>query len=45
MDQLVRFEVIRIGPVTITSTVVNTWIVMVFAVYSGVWLADAGRIP
>lgn len=29
MDSLVRFEVIRIGPVSITSTVVNTWIVMI----------------
>ena len=29
MDQLVRFDLIQIGPVTITSTVVNTWIVMV----------------
>lgn len=29
MDQLVRFDLIQLGPVTITSTVVNTWIVMV----------------
>lgn len=28
MEQLIRFEVFRIGPVSITSTVVNTWIVM-----------------
>lgn len=34
MEQLVRYEVIRVGPVVITSTVINTWIVM--AVLMGV---------
>lgn len=29
MDHLVRFDVLHIGPVTITSTVINTWIVMI----------------
>ncbi|MBO8142651.1 MAG: F0F1 ATP synthase subunit A [Firmicutes bacterium] len=29
MDHLVRFDVIHLGPITITSTVINTWIVMV----------------
>jgi len=41
MDQLVRFDLIQIGPVTITSTVVNTWIVMVL-LFLGVWLLTRG---
>lgn len=28
IDQLVRYEAFRIGPVVVTTTVVNTWIVM-----------------
>src|SRR5690625_5121834 len=41
MDQLVRFELVQIGPVTITSTVVNTWIVMAL-LSVGVWLLTRG---
>lgn len=43
MEQLVRFEVIRIGPVSITSTVVNTWIVMA-VLFAVVWLLTRGGI-
>lgn len=41
MDQLVRFDLIQLGPVTITSTVVNTWIVMVL-LFALVWLVTRG---
>src|SRR5690625_103879 len=41
MDQLVRFELVQIGPVTITSTVVNTWIVMALLIV-GVRLLTRG---
>lgn len=41
MDHLVRQDVIQLGPVVITSTVINTWIVM--AVLMGVvWLVTRG---
>lgn len=41
MEQLVRFDVITIGPVTITSTVVNTWIVML-VLFAFIWLMTRG---
>lgn len=41
IDKLVRHEVLQIGPVTITSTVVNTWIVMALLMV-GVWLLTRG---
>src|SRR5690606_10200684 len=43
MEKLVRFEVLRIGPVSITSTVINTWIVMA-VLFAVVWLLTRGGI-
>jgi len=47
MEQLIRTEVVRIGPVVITSTVINTWIVMI-VLFAFVRLLTRGgfhRIP
>jgi len=37
LDHLLRHDVFYIGPVPVTSTVVNTWIVMI-GLFIGVWL-------
>src|SRR5690554_5489388 len=41
MDHLVRQDVLQLGPVTITSTVINTWIVMA-GLMGVVWLVTRG---
>lgn len=42
MDKLVRHDVLQIGPVTITSTVINTWIVMALLMVGVLLLTRGG---
>lgn len=47
LDHLLRHDVFSVGPIRVTSTVVNTWIVMI-ALFIGVWLLRRNgfqRIP